>query len=108
MKFIAAFTSVLSLAAAVPFTNPRSTLVGDSSLDVRGTGDVVPLGNWDTSFLADLLKKIRTYRDKKKGRGSIPKASQFKDWKTFKGNGVNLGGWYVTYNTMFFPSIRTR
>ncbi|KAG4420188.1 hypothetical protein IFR04_006664 [Cadophora malorum] len=81
MKFIA-FTSVLSLAAAVPFAGLGSTLVEDSSLE-----------NWDSSFLAELLKKIRTYRDKKKGRGSIPKASQFKDWKTFKGNGVNLGGW---------------
>jgi hypothetical protein len=30
-------------------------------------------------------------------RKPIASANSFKDWKTFKANGVNLGGWLRTY-----------
>lgn len=97
MRFLTIVASVLSVAAAVPLTT-TSAVVEDVSLEVRGQGDVLPLGNWDLGPLADLLKSIKDqFKNKNKIKASIPKASQFTSWKTFKANGVNLGGWYVVF-----------
>ncbi|KAL2065911.1 hypothetical protein VTL71DRAFT_3581 [Oculimacula yallundae] len=93
MKLLAAFTTVLYVAAAVPFNAPTIANINDISLEVRGQGDNLPAGNWNAGWLADLLTKIKDTVQKNKNKGSIPKASQFTSWKTFKGNGVNLGGW---------------
>jgi hypothetical protein len=97
MKISFAVLGGLALASAAPTAEvsavEKRSSIGDA-FTAKITGAFVELLNDVAHIVKDL---------KAKANKPVPSATSFKDWKTFKANGVNLGGWLGTFTSPPHP-----
>lgn len=86
MKVSLALLGALALTNAVPVVEKR--------LDISAVFDSNHLSGSFVTLLKDVADAIKHFSHKE--QKLIPAKSSFTSWKTFKANGVNLGGWLGT------------
>jgi hypothetical protein len=96
MRFSLAVLGAFALASAAPTTEVKAIEQRQSNIDLFSAhnlrGPFVEL----LKDVADIVKHLTGHAQK-----HIPAKNTFKDWKTFKSNGVNLGGWLRTYRLLY-------
>jgi hypothetical protein len=92
MKIFLAVLGALALANAAPTDVVVASEKRTSITDIFGSSQKA--GPY-LDLLGDVVNAIKDLTGVAKK--PIASANSFKDWKTFKANGVNLGGWLRTY-----------
>lgn len=90
MKFSQALILAVPLVAALPTVENNAVVKRDASLfDYVETavGSIINAVNNAISVAQSVTQTQVTY--------TVPTPSSFESWKTYKANGVNLGGWLV-------------
>jgi hypothetical protein len=88
MRISLAILGACTLSCAAPTAEVKAieqrTAIGDVFSSPQLKGAFVDL----LKDVADIVKHFTGKANK-----PVPSKTSFKDWKTFKANGVNLGGW---------------
>jgi hypothetical protein len=93
MKVSFAIFGALAIANAAPKAEIKVIEQRTSIPDIFGSRQ---LSGAFVDLLEDVAAIVQRFKGQK-GTKPIPSKNSFKDWKTFKANGVNLGGWLCTY-----------
>jgi hypothetical protein len=92
MKISLAVLGALAVANAAPSDVVVANEKRTSIPDIFGSSQIA--GPY-LDLLKDVVNAVKDLTGVAKK--PIASANSFKDWKTFKANGVNLGGWLRTY-----------